>query len=118
MRAIIKSYDSYDVEDLNTYQPADPLVFVVSINFAIGAVGQAGANYFEVVVVSPDFLHTQYPGSNCYFLRHYLLVKEYNFTSILALMTTYINSLEAESWEQLAEKINRVARWEFEDYRP
>lgn len=117
MRAEIKSYDSSDIEDFFTYQPEDPLVFAFSLNFTIGPVGQTGADNFEVIVVTPDFLRSQYSGSNCYFLRHYLLVKEYNFSTILALMTTYVNSLDAASWEELVVKIGRVARWEFEDYR-
>jgi hypothetical protein len=45
-------------------------------------------------------------------------VKEYDFASILALVTKYVNSLEAETWEELAQKIGQIARWEFEDYRP
>jgi hypothetical protein len=34
----------------------------------------------------------------------------------VALMTKYVSSLEADSWQALATKINRVARWEYEDY--
>lgn len=118
MRATIKGYDSYEIEDFHTYKPDDALVFAVSINFEIGPVGSAGADNFQLTIATPEFLRIQYPGDVCYFLRHYLLVKEYDFSRILAFMTKYVNSLEAETWEQLAEKIGRVALWEFEDYRP
>ncbi len=118
MRAAIRSYDSYEIEDLQTDKPDDPLIFAVSINFEIGPADSVGADNFRITVASAEFLRHQYPGDDCYFLRHYLLVKEYNFSRILALMTNYVNSLEAETWEQLAEKIGRVALWEFEDYHP
>ncbi|WP_426059750.1 immunity 8 family protein [Hymenobacter sp. B1770] len=118
MRAIIKSYDSDEMEDFRTYRPEDPVVFALSINFEIGPVGHAGADNFQLTVATPEFLRLQYPGDTCYFLRHYLLVKEYDFSRTLAFMTKYVNSLEADTWEQLADKIGRVALWEFEDYRP
>jgi hypothetical protein len=118
MRATIKSYDSYEVEDFRTYYPEDPEVFAFSLNLAIGPVDQPGADNFQIVVVTSEFLRLQYPGDKCYLLRHYLLVKEYDFASILGLLTKYVNSLEAGTWDQLAEKIGRVALWEFEDYRP
>ena len=47
-----------------------------------------------------------------------MLVDNYDFTQVFRLMTNYVNSLEAESWEKLVEKLSRVALWEFEDYRP
>ncbi|GAA3921487.1 immunity 8 family protein [Hymenobacter algoricola] len=118
MRATIKSYDSDEVEDLHTYYPEDPLVFAFSLTLAIGPVGGTGTDNFEIMVVTSEFLRTQYPGDKCYLLRHYLLVKEYDFASILASLTKYVHSLEAETWDQLAQKIGQVARWEFEDYRP
>lgn len=118
MRATIKSYDSYEVEDFRTFYPEDPAVFAFSLNLEIGPVNQKGADLFRITVVTPEFLRLQYPGDACYLLRHYLLVKDYDFASIMALLTKYVNSLEAETWEQLAEKIGRMALWEFEDYRP
>jgi len=118
MRATIKSYDSDEIDDFRTYYPEDPAVFAFSLTLAIGPVGAAGADNFAIKVVTPEFLRLQYPGDKCYLLRHYLLVKEYDWASISALLTKYVNSLEAETWEQLAQKISQVARWEFEDYRP
>ena len=52
-----------------------------------------------------------------FFLRHTILAKDYNIPETVALMTRYVEELEEESWEVLAHKISRVARWEFEDYR-
>jgi hypothetical protein len=118
MRATIKSYDSDEIDDFRTYYPEDPEVFAFALTLAIGSVGSAGADNFAITIVTPEFLRHQYPWDKCYLLCHYLLVKEYDWASILALLTKYVNSLEADTWEQLAQKISQVARWEFEDYRP
>jgi hypothetical protein len=118
MRATIKSYDSDEIADSHTYYPEDPEFFAFSLTLAIGEVGSARADNFEITVVTPEFLRAQYPRDKCYLLRHYLLVNEYDFASILALLTKYVDSLEAETWEQLAQKVGQIARWEFEDYRP
>ena len=118
MRETIKSCDSIEIEDFSTYYPEDPESFAFSLTLAIGELGSAGANDFDITVATPEFLRNQYLGDKSYLLRHYLLVKEYGFECILAMVTKYVNSLEAETWEQLAQKIGQVARWEFEDYHP
>jgi hypothetical protein len=45
------------------------------------------------------------------------LATDYNIPEAVTLVRKYVEALEAESWEQLASKISRVARWEFEDYK-
>jgi hypothetical protein len=62
MRARIKSYDSDEIEDFRTYYPEDPELFALSLTLAIGEVGSARADNFEITVVTPEFLRTQYPG--------------------------------------------------------
>jgi hypothetical protein len=119
MRAEIKSYYADEsVGDPLTYQSRDADVFGYTLTFSIGPVGQEGADNFEVIVTTPKDLQTEYAGKSPAFLRHCILVDNYNFSQILRLMTNYVNSLEAESWEKLVEKLSRVALWEFEDYRP
>ena len=52
------------------------------------------------------------------FLRATILARDYNVKQVVALMERYVNALEEDSWEKLADKLSRVAEWEFEDYRP
>ena len=116
MRATIKSYDSSDIEDLLSYQPEDASVFGFSLTFSIGIVGKEGADNFEILVATPEYLRDYYAERTPIFIRHCMIVEDYHFPRILGLMTNYVNSLEEDSWEKLAEKLSRVARWEFEDY--
>ena len=115
MKAEIKAYERIDNEDLSSYDPEDKQIFGFTLLFSIGVKGQEGADYFEVDVASPSYLEHLMPQP--YFLRHTILDTDYNIPKTVALMTQYVEALEEESWEQLASKISRVARWEFEDYR-
>jgi hypothetical protein len=100
MRAAIRGYECKDSEDLSTYALGEPQVFGFTLAFSIGVEGQEGADQFEVLVASAAYLAQRYPGQAATFLRH----------------IKYVSSLEADSWQALATKINRVARWEYEDY--
>lgn len=115
MKAAIKGYSRTDNEDLSSYEPGDQQVFGFTLLFSIGVKGQEGADYFEVEVASPGYLEHLTPQP--FFLRHTLVATDYNLPAAVALVTKYVEGLEAETWEQLARQIGRVARWEYEDYR-
>ena len=118
MRAEIKSYYSDDdIGDLSAYQFNEADSVGYALTFSIGPVGREGSDNFEIVVTTPEDLQAYYAGKAPVFLRNCMLVENYNFSQILKLMTNYVNSLEEPSWDKLAEKLCRVARWEFEDYR-
>ena len=116
MKAEIKGYYRSDNEDLSSYEPEDRQVFGSTLVFSIGVKGQEGADYFEVDVASPAYLEHLTPQP--FFLRHTLVATDYNLPQAVARMTRYVEGLEAESWEQLACHLSKVARWEYEDYRP
>ena len=118
MRAEIKSYyTDDDIGDPSDNQSGGADSFGYTLTFSIGPVGSEGSDNFEVVVTTPEDLQTYYAGKTPIFLRHCMLVENYNFPQILKLMTNYVNSLEEPSWDKLAQKLCRVALWEFEDYR-
>jgi hypothetical protein len=117
MRAAIRRYECVDSEDLSTYELGEPPVFGFTLAFFIGVEEEEGSDQFEVLVASAAYLAQRYPEPTATFLRHIMLASDYNIQEAVALMTKYVSSLEADSWQELAFKINRVARWEYEDYR-
>ncbi|MGY2134870.1 Imm8 family immunity protein [Hymenobacter sp. HD11105] len=118
MKAIVKGYDRSQVDDLSTYEADTPLVFSYSLTFSIGPVGKEGADYFTVIVASAGYLQSLYSDEAVSFLRHTILARDYNVQQVVALMEKYVNCLEADSWEKLANQLSQVAQWEFEDYQP
>jgi hypothetical protein len=117
MKAIVKRYNCSASEDFSTYEVGDMPVFGFMLTFAIGSEGSQGEDYFEVLVASATYLAQLKATQTPAFLRHVILSSDYNISAAVALVEKYISSLEEDSWEKLAAKINRVLRWEFEDYR-
>ena len=56
-------------------------------------------------------------GANIILLQIAAQVKDYDFARILVLLTKYVNSLKAETQDQLPEKLGMVTLWKFKDYR-
>ncbi len=116
MKAVIRRYDCSESENLSTYEEDEAAVFGFTLTFAIGLEGSKGENFFEVLVASATYLAQLESVRGPAFLRHVILAPDYNVPAAVALVAKYINSLEEDSWEKLVAKINRVLRWEFEDY--
>lgn len=118
MRAVIRGYECYDSDDLSPYDSGEPQVFGFTLAFDIGVDGQEGTDRFEVLVASAPYLAQRYPEQAVVFFRHIMLASDYNIKAALALMNKFVSSLEGDSWQELVDKINTVARWEYEHYRP
>ena len=117
MKATIKSYYCTDSEDLSTYETGDPPLFGFTLNLAIGPIDSDGEDYFEVLVASAGYLAKRDSAQAPAFLQYVILAPDYNVFAAVSLMDKYISSLEEDSWQKLASKINRVAHWEYEDYQ-
>lgn len=121
MKPIIVSCDSSDVVDFFDYQPEDPEDFGFPLNLAIGIEGQIGADNFQLMVATPKYIQRMHPNQSAILailLHRYLIVFRYDFNEILDVLNNYVRSIEEDSWEKVAEKIGRIARWEFEGYQP
>ena len=104
--------------DFFEYQPGDPEDFGFQLNITVGIEGQKGADNFQLMVATPKYIQKAHPNQSAILLRHYLFVFRYDFNWILEVINRYIRSIEEDSWEKVAEKIGRIAWWEFEDYKP
>jgi hypothetical protein len=116
VRAVIRRYFYSDNDDLSVYEADAPQVFGYNLTFAIGVEDSEGEDFFEVLVASAEYLAQRYTDQDASFLRHVIIAADHNVPVAVNLMTNYLSSLDEDSWEKLAAKINRVARWEFEDY--
>ena len=48
--------------------------------------------------------------------RHHLIVREYNYQKIADSIQDFLRECTGESWIEVAEKVSRLGKWEFEDY--
>ncbi len=47
----------------------------------------------------------------------HLIMEEYDAARMRIFLTDEIESLDAPTWHELASKIGRIGKWEFEDYQ-
>ena len=116
MKAVIKRYHYEESEDLSTYKADEPAVFGYTLTFTIGPNSGAGEDYFEVFVASTRYLAQLDSAQAPAFLRHVIVAPDYNVPAAVALIEKYVSVLDEPSWAELAIKLSRVLRWEFEDY--
>ena len=116
MRAELKRLHSPDIDDLEAYRPDQPADFGFLLQAMIGPACLEGEESFDMVVCTPEWLkrhHTTEIVSG----RHHLIVFEYNFERLAAYIATYIQDCTGETWQEIAQQLSRLGRWEFEDYR-
>jgi hypothetical protein len=116
MRASVQSITSPDV-DLDSFAPGsnDPIYTLVEMD--IGSDEGEGADIFELVVCNPAGLQKRVSDAGPMFGHHHLVVAKWDWPQIRNLIVSTIEGEQAPTWDGLAARIGRIARWEFEDYR-
>jgi hypothetical protein len=118
LNAVVGSFHSPDAPDLQAYSPPDPERFALLLEFTAGEVGEeSGGDDFGLVVCTPVWLADRVEPGRPFWPRHHLLVRSYDLDAIQSFVVSYVRSCSGPSWQEVAEKIGRLAYWEFEDYR-
>lgn len=115
MKPIIKEI-SCDECDLSTFKPDRNDCFHLSLRVKIGCETSSGADNFELVVCTAEWLR-----ENVYLPiwgRHMLIVNEFDLGTINTFIEKYLAQCNGDEWNAIAMKIGRVLSWEFEDYQP
>lgn len=118
MKPAIKSIISPDIEDLSNYVPKEQDNFGFLLQLLIGPENEAGMESFEVTVCTPTWLSTKYEKTEIISGRHCLIVFEYNYDRMMSVINSYVTQCNGNSWKDVALKLARFAKWEFEDYVP
>jgi len=113
MKATIVSMHSPDVESLEDYVPPEQ-AFCVFLQLLIGPKGASGEESFNLQVCSPEWLKQQVlPMVG----RHLLIVSRFDLREIHDFLQGAIDLIEADTWLEVAKKVARIGKWEFEDYQ-
>ena len=83
----------------------------------IGPAGAEGEESFDITVCSPKWLLQQHTEQDVILGRHHLIMLKYDFDRLLRAIEALCEEAEAPTWEEVATKLGRFAKWEFEDYR-
>ena len=117
MRAAIKHISTIDGGDASKYQPAAADTFSVTLRLLIGPEDAVGEESFDMIVCSPSWLETELARDGFVVGRHRLIVRRYDFRLVQQVIAKLISRCSGETWSEIAEKISRLAYWEFEDYQ-
>ena len=106
----------------------DPKDFCVIVDMQIAGTEMDGGDRFSLTVCSPKWfennvIHPQVQHAShdrrtrLVFGRHHLFVDEFNEGEIEKTVREVIRSVRGHDWNDVAQKLSRYFRWEFEDYQ-
>lgn len=116
MDAELKRLHSPDIYDLEHYQPKNPENFGFILQAMVGPEGMEGEESFDIEICTPRWLEDTYSIKEIIIGRHHLIVREYNYHRIIATIKNFLQDCSGENWSEVAKKVSRLGRWEFEDY--
>ena len=118
IRAVLKRLHSPDVADFEAFAPRDPRCFSVLVQAMFGPEGTAGEESFDVVVCTPKWLEREAEIKGIAYPRHHLVVNDFDIERLRAFLDGYARQCVGETWQEVAVKLARLGRWEFDDYVP
>ena len=118
IRPTLKRLHSPDVPDLDSYSPENGSCFGFLVQAFFGPEDSDGEESFDVIVCTPAWLARQLQQNKIIDGSHHLIVNEYDLNAIKSFLATYARSCEGCTWDEVATKLSRMGKWEFEDYKP
>lgn len=105
------------MDALEAYTPPDPERFNITVRAMVGPVEGEGEESFDINVCTSKWLEEQLENEPFVLGMHRLFVKAYDPPEIRKIMTRIIERFSGSAWNEVAEKISRLAHWEFEGYK-
>jgi hypothetical protein len=117
MRASLRGFYSSDV-DLVGWRPDDGENFSVEVTAFIGPSESGGEEMFDFHVCTGRWLIEHPPEKNFAFVRSTILMQRWDYQTLHRALEDLCFRTEGTDWKEIAGRLSRYGRWEFEDYRP
>ncbi len=114
--AQVKSISTGDGDSMELHVPKDSQKFCVIVRVMVGPRGGEGEESFDINVCTPQWLAERIEREGFAFGTHRLFVPNYDPVQIKKLINKFIERYSGKTWREVAVKISRIGRWEFEDY--
>lgn len=98
---------------------ADPSEFSLLARMMVGPADGPGEESFDVTVCTPQWLARQ--AQHGFFdARHHVLVdfETFDTSALRRWLAKRVESVQGDTWREVAERVGRLGGWEFEQYRP
>lgn len=119
MVPIIKNIQINEADNLDPqrFTPDSLSSFGCTFNLFVGPTDSEGMESFQLTVCSPDWLADLCRSQGYVVGRHHLIVDHFDLEAITNIITKLVTRCADETWPRVAEKLSRIAYWEFEDYQ-
>ena len=114
----VKRLHSPDVAELAAYVPPDPGDFGFLLQVMVGPIGRDAEESFDVVVCTARWISNHLGPEGILVGLHHLVVDTYDYGRLERFLRQRVSECRATTWEQIAARIGRLGRWEFDDYKP
>ncbi len=116
MRAVISEFSSPDVLGSLRNGPKDLDHYSVLLEVTITSDGDSGGDVFHFNACSSSWVEAQ--TKTQILLGHSLLIQSsWDFREIERVLRRLVESIVADSWQEIVDQIRPHASWEFEGYR-
>ena len=116
VRAELRHLYSPDADPIEAYRPVGS--FGVLVTAFVGPKNEPGEESFDFMLCTPDWFTSHSMTGPIVSGRHTVFVTEFDFPALEKFVRDFCTSCESASWHEVAEKVGRLGKWEFEDYRP
>lgn len=113
--AKLRFLDSPDADPLEAIAPSGP--FGILVTAMVGPADGPGQESFDFMLCTPDWFGSSMKH-DITIGRHYVFVKQFDYSRLREFVEAYCAECSGTSWEEAAEKMARLGKWEFEDYIP
>lgn len=118
MRPALRLLQSPDIADLVNYRPPDGGRFGFLLRILVGPENGPGDESFDVLVCTPLWLLERHSRDEIIEGRHMLIMFEYDYPRLEEFVRAKVVDAAGSTWEDVAVRLSRFGRWEFEDYVP
>jgi len=118
IRASLKRLHSPDIYNLDSFIPESTNCFGFLLQAMFGIENSDGEESFDMIVCTPEWLAIELNSRPVLMGYHYIFVKIYDIEQLKNFLVDFAQRCEGDSWEEVALKLARIGRWEFENYRP
>ena len=120
MRAELKTLIG-STEDERAYWPDEEDNFSFFVEATIGPEGEDYSDVFQFQVCTPKWIATKMInrdfGDYGVFGRYMMIVKDYDFEEIKAMIVKLCKETSGSDWAEIASKLSKYGAWEYADYQ-
>lgn len=117
IRPKVKAIYTVEMNQLESFRPANPRIFSIHVRAMVGPADGDGEEPFDIRVCTPEWLMEETEREGFVLGLHRLFIAVYDPVQIRKILTKFMERYSGDSWTEVAEKISRIAYWEFEGYR-